>query len=243
MNAKYFKTLPEQEYIFSNYYELGKKEGICCADCGTYITRVVQLRGRADGMIYNLGTTCCDKISKDRSVFLTPLSEQRKRIFMNQFKKFQKIKKELEAFAEDMGGAVLKFCDIDTDYRQNLRICLFILCGNGLLIMNSFEEAQRCFAGLKELLQDYQTTFDTGDFFEGSWKNYDSYRAVSQMVGNAYAEYNNNEFKWNNDSVWYAYFMKQACSKDWVHYEDTKYSKMAGKDWELGKYSTCIRIF
>ena len=35
MNAKYFKTLPEQEYIFMNFYTTGKKEGVCCADCGT----------------------------------------------------------------------------------------------------------------------------------------------------------------------------------------------------------------
>ena len=40
MNAKYFKTLPEQEYIFKNFYTTGAKEGVCCADCGTYITNV-----------------------------------------------------------------------------------------------------------------------------------------------------------------------------------------------------------
>ena len=63
--AKYFQTLPDQEYVFKTFFTCGKNEGLCCSDCGTYITNVVQVVGKADRMVYNLGTICCDKISKD----------------------------------------------------------------------------------------------------------------------------------------------------------------------------------
>ncbi len=233
--AKYFQTLPDQQYVFKNFFTCGKNEGLCCADCGTYITNVVQVIGKADKMIYNLGTTCCDKISKDRSVFLTPLSVQRKKIFMTQFKKFQKIRKELEIYAETWGGAVFKFASLDYDYRQNLRVTLFIYCKNGLVIYNTFEEAQRCFAGLKELLNGYQFSFDCGDFLEGDWKR-DSYIALKRMVEKAYKDYNKDN--WNGDSIWYCFFKTTEYFNNWVHFEDTEFYKKPVAEYGWDKLTT-----
>ena len=237
---KYFKTLPEQEYIFANFFTCGEGTGLCCADCGTYITKVVQVMGKADRHIYYLGTVCCDKISKDRSVFLTPLSVQRKKIFMNAFKKFQKIRNELEAFAETWGGEVFKFACIDYDHKQNLVITLFIFCKNGFLIFNSFEAAQNCFTGLKELLNGYSFAFDFANFLEGTWKNYDSFIKLKRMVNEAYSNYNKDN--WNGNPVWYCFFQKTEYFEKWVHFEETDFYKMPASEYGLDKLKTYPRI-
>ena len=239
--AKYFKTLPDQEYVFKTFFTCGKNEGLCCSDCGTYITNVVQVIGKADRMVYNLGTTCCDKISKDRSVFLTPLSVQRKKLFITEFKKNQKIRKELEEFAETWGGAVLKFADIDYDYQQNMRVTLFIYCKNGYLLFNRFESAQRCFTGLKELLSGYQMTFDCGDFLDGTWKNYDSYISLKKMVEDAYSNYNKGSC--NGNQIWYCYFKTTEYFDKWIHFEDTENYKKPMAEFGWNKLKTHPQIF
>ena len=235
--AKYFKTLPNQEYVFKTFFTCGKNEGLCCSDCGTYITNVVQVIGKADGMTYNLGTTCCDKISKDRSVFLTPLSVQRKKIFMTQFKKFQKIRKELEVFAESWGGAVYKFADIDYDYRQNMRITLFIFCKNGFVIFNHLEDAQRCFSGLKELLNGYQTTFDCEEFLSRKW----DYINLKKIVEEAYSDFNKGA--WNGEQVWNCFFKQTEYFEKWVHFENTEYYKKPMEEFGWDKLTTHPQIF
>jgi len=179
---KYFKTLPEQEYIFKNYFTLGEKEGLCCADCGTYITNVVQLIGRADKQIYNVGTTCCNKISKERSVFLTPLSEQRKKIFINQFKKHKQAVKDIEAVAEENGGAVVRFADVDIDYMQELRITLFVFCKNGFLTFTHLENCGRDFAGLKEITSGFKFDMDFEAELEKSW-NREMMGEIKKLIG------------------------------------------------------------
>ena len=235
--AKYFKTLPDQEYVFKTFFTCGKKEGLCCSDCGTYITNVVQVIGKADRMVYNLGTTCCDKISKDRSVFLTPLSVQRKKFFMTQFKKFQKIRKELEAFAETWGGAVYKFANIDYDYQQNMRVTLFIFCKNGFVIFNHLEDAQRCFKGLKELLEGYQMTFDCADFLEGDY----NYITLKDMCNKAYADFNKGA--WNGEQVWNCFFKKTEYFEKWVYFENTEYYKKPMEEFGWDKLTTHPHIF
>ena len=187
MNAKYFKTLPEQEYIFNYFFTTGAKEGMCCADCGTYITNVVQLIGKADKQIYNVGTTCCNKISKDRSVFLTPLSEQRKKIFMNQFKKHQKIVKELEEVAELNGGAELRFADVDFSYKQELRITLFIFCKNGYIAYNWLDNCERDFAGLKEITSGFKFDMDFAELLEKRW-NRDLMLEIKKLIGESWSK-------------------------------------------------------
>lgn len=189
MNTKYFKTLPEQEYVFKNFFTCGKDEGLCCSDCGTYITNIVQVIGKADKQIYNLGTTCCDKISKDRSVFLTPLSVQRKKIFMTAFKKFQKNRKELELCAQENGGAVKKFADAEIDYMNNFVVSLFIYCKNGALIYARFEAAQRCLSGLKELTEGFNFIFDFSEVFSKKW-DYEALNLVKKMEHETFKKYN-----------------------------------------------------
>lgn len=232
---KYFQTLPEQEYVFKNYFELGAKEGVCCADCGTYITRVVQLYGTADGLTYNVGTTCCNKISKDRSVFLTPKSVQRKKLFMSAYTKCKQIRDDVESYAETWGGTVLKFADVDYDYQGNLRVTLFNFCKNGFLVYNSFENAQRCFSGLKELLSGYEFTFDVGDFFEGVWNN-KAYFSIKEMVEKNFRA---NNPEWNDrDSAWFCYLKKTEYFNKWVHFADTKYYKMPASEYGWDKFKT-----
>lgn len=204
---KYFQRLPDQEYIFKNFFTCGKNEGLCCSDCGTYITNVVQVVGKADGQTYNLGTTCCDKISKDRSVFLTPLSVQRKKIFMNAFKKFQKIIKELESYAEENGGSKIKFAEVEIDYTGELMVTLFIHCNNGALIYNHLDSAQRCLSGLGELTKDYEFVFDVDDLFERKWN--------SETISFVRRIWNEN-FKKNNPDMW------AEKKSNWKSYLDDK---------------------
>ena len=233
MNAKYFKTLPEQEYIFKNFFTTGAKEGVCCADCGTYITNVVQLIGKADRQVYELGTTCCNKISKDRSIFLTPLSEQRKKIFINQFKKHQKIIAELEALAEEFGGAELRFADVDITYMQELQITVFIFCKNGYICFNHLDNCERDFAGLKELTKGFEFDLPFVDVLEKSW-NRDMMFEIKGLVKKA----------WNdvyNTSLWeYWLYSKHPELKD-------KHSRITREEeaslFQSEKYKTFPRIF
>jgi hypothetical protein len=204
MNAKYFKTLPEQEYIFKNFYTTGKKEGVCCADCGTYITNVVQLFGKADRQVYEVGTTCCEKISKDRSVFLTPLSEQRKKIFMNQFKKHQKVVAELEDVAELNGGAEVRFADVSIDYMQSLDITLFIFCKNGYIAFNHLEHCERDFSGLKELTRGFEFDLPFAEEMEKTW-NRDLMLEIKKLVGEAWY---NEGARCGFESLWEKWFFR-----------------------------------
>lgn len=216
--TKYFQTLPEQEYVFKNFFTTGEKEGMCCADCGTYITRVVQLQGKADGQIYNVGTTCCDKTSKNRDLFLTPVSEQRKKIFMAQYKKLEKIISELEIYAEENGGAVLKFVDVDVDYRQDLELTVFIYCKNGAIIYNHIYNAQRCLTGLPSLLKDYNFTFDVGDLFSKSWCG-NTLIYIKNIISENFKK--NNPDMWSEKvSNWEAYFNKTGFADKVVYYRE-----------------------
>lgn len=235
MDKKYFQTLPEQEYVFKNYFECGKNEGVCCADCGTYITRVVQLYGTADRLTYNVGTTCCNKISKDRSVFLTPKSVQRKKLFMTAYAKCKQIRSELEEYANTWGGEVYKFADLDYDYQGNLRITLFIFCNNGFLVYNSFKTAQRCFSGLKDLLTGYDFTFEIGDFFNGSWNN-EKYFELKKLVEDAFKQ--NNPGVNDRDTNWHCFFKRTPYFEKWVHIADTEYYKMPAREYGWDKFKT-----
>ena len=232
MNAKYFKTLPEQEYIFKNYYTTGKNEGVCCADCGTYITRVVQLFGKADRQVYEVGTTCCEKISKDRSVFLTPLSEQRKKIFMNQFKKHQKVIAELEALAEENSGAELRFADVRISYRQELEITVFIFCKNGHIAWTTLENCERDFSGLAELTRGFQFTMGFEDKMQKTWCRELMFEIQNQV----------------NES-WRKLQKYESLWEEWLYTEhpelEEKYRPITDEEKrsQLEKYKTCLRIF
>lgn len=235
MNAKYFKQLPDQEYVFKNFFTCGKNEGLCCADCGTYITRVVQLYGKADHQVYNLGTTCCDKISKDRSVFLTPQSVQRKKIFMAEFKKIEKSIKDLEALADELGGEKLKFYDLHWSIYNSIDASVFIFCGSNYLIHINIDFCQRCWSALKDLFADYAPVTDYSELYKLQWSN-DTLLAFRDREDR---EWKKSREGWNDDEgVWYKFFKANYPDSfgSWKHNQ--------GELWEtVSKYKSGVHVF
>lgn len=210
---KYFQTLPEQEYVFKYYFQTGKNEGCNCADCGTYITNVVQLFGTADKQTYNVGTTCCNKISKDREVFLTPKSVQRKKIFMTEYKKIADAIKNAEKLADMLGGIDRRFIDIEwSNYSTSLELSIFILSKNGVLINTTVDYAQRCFSALKDIFSDYDFVIaGMKDVLSKDWNN-----ATLQEINTIFGDdWRKNKRSYTEISAWLEYVQKNTdCNLD-----------------------------
>lgn len=215
MEQKYFQRLPEQEYVFKNYFQTGSKEGCNCADCGTYIVNVVQLFGTADRQTYNVGTTCCNKISKDREVFLTPKSVQRKKIFMTEYKKITDSIKHLEKASELLGGVTDKFIDIDySSYDDDLSVDIFMMTKEGVLISERVSYIQRCFSAIKDIFKDWNISIeDIKDSLNKEW-NLTTKSEIRKIInndykkragdnwnydGSAWSEYAENKLGWNSN--------------------------------------------
>lgn len=215
MKQKYFQTLPEQEYVFKNYFQTGSKEGCNCADCGTYIVNVVQLFGTADKQTYNVGTTCCNKISKDREVFLAPRSVQRKKIFMTEYKKITDSIKNLEKVSELLGGAVGRFIDIDySSYDDDLSVNVFMMTKEGVLISDRVSYIQRCFSAVKDIFKGWDSSIENmKDALNKDW-NLTTKSEIRKIIsedykkragdnwnydGSAWSEYAEKNLNWNSN--------------------------------------------
>lgn len=219
MEQKYFQRLPEQEYVFKNYFQTGSKEGCNCADCGTYIVNVVQLFGTTDRQTYNVGTTCCNKISKDREVFLTPKSVQRKKIFMTEYKKITTSIKNLEKSAELFGGITGKFIDFDySSYDNSLTVNIFILTKEGVLINEYIDYTQRCFSALKDIFNGWDITVESvKEFLNTDW-NQCSAGEIKKILNEDYKKRAKGE--WNYQGSALSEFLDSYYIFDWNKFDN-----------------------
>ena len=62
--VKYFKSLPDQLYIYKRFDSVGKMEGCECDECSAWLQNIVTVVGSVDHITYHLGLTCCEKASK-----------------------------------------------------------------------------------------------------------------------------------------------------------------------------------
>ena len=62
--GKYFKSLPDQLYLYKRFDSVKKKEGCECDECGAWLQNIVTVVGSVDHLEYRLGLTCCEKSSK-----------------------------------------------------------------------------------------------------------------------------------------------------------------------------------
>lgn len=91
---KYFRSLPDQLYLYKRFDSVGKKEGCECDECGAWLQNIVTVVGSVDHLEYHLGLTCCEKSSKGmKNINLDDKTTQYVKYWkkrLNQLKNFRK---------------------------------------------------------------------------------------------------------------------------------------------------------
>ena len=92
--TKYFKSLPDQIYLYKRFDSVGKMEGCECDECGAWLQNIVTVVGSVDHLDYHLGLTCCEKASKGmKNISLDDKTAQYVKYWkkrLNQLKNFRK---------------------------------------------------------------------------------------------------------------------------------------------------------
>lgn len=92
--TKYFRTLPDQLYLYKRFDSVGKMDGCECDECGAWLQNIVTVVGSVDHKDYHLGLTCCEKSSKGmKDVRLDDKTTQYVKYWkkrLNQLKKYRK---------------------------------------------------------------------------------------------------------------------------------------------------------
>lgn len=165
---KYFRSLPDQVYLYKRFDSVGKKEGCECDECGAWLQNIVTVVGSVDHLEYHLGLTCCEKSSKGmKDVKLDDKTTQYVKYWkkrLSQLKKFRKDFDKARAFGKviSIGGSF----DYNVQRKQAQLDFYFLYEDGDWLYMHQDFPITGFYNKVKETFEDVWDSIDWGPYKE-----------------------------------------------------------------------------